>query len=158
MKNEKNSNVKRIVYTAITVVLIFFIWIQSCLPANASGKESSWVLNVLNTIAEFVGIKSAFTSHTIRKLAHFTEFAMLGIFLLLTVNTFKLNRLKKYFFVFAGCLSVAVCDECIQLIIPGRAGMIKDVILDFTGAFFGIILVSIIKYFLDKFFKHRGYI
>ena len=41
-------------------------------------------------------------------------------------------------------LATAVCDETIQLNVEGRAGMITDVLLDFSGAIFGTLIMLFI--------------
>lgn len=158
MEAEKRQIVKRIVYTAFTAVLIIFIFAQSCLPAKISSEESSRVLEFLNSITDLLGLGSIFTSHIVRKLAHFTEFAMLGVFFMLSVSTYKNKYPKQYIMTLLGCLSVAVCDECIQLFIPGRAGSIQDVLLDFSGALFGVTVVSVFIYFNKRTWNknHRG--
>lgn len=156
VKNRKLL-IKRIVFIVITSITVLFIFAQSCLPAKVSGEESGRVLRLLNSITEFFGFGSVFSSHFVRKLAHFTEFAILGVFFALTVNTYKLKLLIKYVFSLMGCLFIAIFDECIQLFVPGRAGMISDVILDSCGSFTGItIIIAII--FLIKLIhtKTRG--
>ncbi len=41
-------------------------------------------------------------------------------------------------------LATAVCDETIQLNVEGRAGMITDVLLDFSGVIFGTLIMLFI--------------
>ena len=50
-------------------------------------------------------------------------------------------------------LSVASLTELIQVFVPGRAGQIRDVLIDSAGSLLGIILVMAIVKILIKFNK-----
>lgn len=142
----------------ITVALI---WLQSALPADASDQESGFVLNVIRPVLEvFVGPGNV-TNHLVRKLAHFTEFAMLGGELALAAGTFwKAERADKDFGTGAGAkassagagaaLLVAVLDEAIQFFSSGRAPMVSDVLLDFAGALTGLLLMTLILWLFRR--------
>lgn len=45
----------------------------------------------------------------------------------------------------ATCIVYAVSDEIHQLFVPGRGAQVKDVMIDSTGAFAGIIIYSWLK-------------
>ena len=75
----------------------------------------------------------------LRKLAHFGEFALLGLEL---AGLFFLNRGRSFKSVCLSALcalAAASADETIQLF-SGRAAMLKDVLLDFSGALTGILI------------------
>jgi VanZ family protein len=42
------------------------------------------------------------------------------------------------------CLATAVIDEFIQYFSPGRSAEVRDVLLDFSGAFLGVLMVMLI--------------
>ena len=73
------------------------------------------------------------SEHTVRKLAHIAEFALLGFFLTccLRVYTKRLFAFCAWPLLFG--LFIAVCDEFLQRFVPGRSGSIKDIFIDFTG-------------------------
>lgn len=122
----------------ITVALI---WLQSALPADASDQESGFVLNVIRPVLEvFVGPGNV-TNHLVRKLAHFTEYALLGGELALAVGTF---------WGAGAALLVAVLDEAIQFFSSGRAPMASDVRLDFAGALTGLLLMTLILWLFRR--------
>ena len=79
--------------------------------------------------------------HPIRKLAHLTEYALLGIAVALGVvygsNFGKGSVWKWYFLIQVIGSSYAVSDEIHQLFVPGRAGMISDVLIDSVGVLIG---------------------
>jgi len=94
----------------------------------------------------------------IRKAAHFTEFSLLGFFLMLHLSTIRLifGKIKnKTFFLF--CISwffgtfYAVTDEIHQSFVSGRYSSIKDVLIDSSGVLFGImILIIFLPIFIQK--------
>ncbi len=82
--------------------------------------------------------------HFVRKTAHFLLFSGLGISAAGFVYTFNFSILFRIVSSSAFCLLYAVFDEVHQLFIPGRSGQISDVLLDFSGAVCGILLISIV--------------
>ena len=56
----------------------------------------------------------------------------------------KLKPYKYYINVMFCGLATAVCDETIQLNVEGRAGMITDALLDFSGVIFGTLIMLFI--------------
>lgn len=86
----------------------------------------------------------------IRKLAHFTEYAILGA--LAFSALWKIGRTKLR----AVCASLfgllyACTDEFHQLFVSGRSGQIRDVFIDFSGAVFGTLIAV---YFLSRVDRH----
>ena len=77
--------------------------------------------------------------HPIRKMAHATEYAILGIFIYFTYK----NRDNKWFFIaWLICILYASSDEFHQLFVLGRSGQISDVCLDSMGSLIGIGLAK----------------
>ncbi len=80
--------------------------------------------------------------HLVRKAAHFTEYALLGLLWGLFLRSYGI---KTWILPFLIGSVYAATDEVHQLFLPGRAGLISDVILDSVGVFFGVMLVRLIK-------------
>ena len=85
-------------------------------------------------------VHSPLSSVFVRKLAHFTEFSVLGVLAVLLFTILR-QRIPRTF-LYAGMLglSVAFCDETIQLFVPGRAGLLTDVWIDTAGVIVGASL------------------
>ena len=85
-------------------------------------------------------------SFIVRKAAHFTIYAVLGVLALLNTITFKSIALK-YRVLIASLFSLiyAVGDELHQLYVPGRSGEIRDVFIDFSGALSGVVVLLVFK-------------
>jgi len=90
----------------------------------------------------------------IRKMAHFTIYAIGGFLIMNYAYSFEKNMKQKilYCTVFGGCY--AMTDELHQFFVPGRSASILDVVIDTTGVFVGVIvyvaLRKIIKYVINK--------
>ncbi len=78
----------------------------------------------------------------IRKLAHLTEYAILGLLASRAFTRSKSNLLNKAPYVLAGAvvIFVAVLDELNQSFNPARTGSPFDSLIDITGGVFAIIL------------------
>lgn len=72
-----------------------------------------------------------------RKLAHFTEYFILGILVLLTFTSFD-N--KNIYLMILFCFLYAYTDEIHQLFVLGRDGNFIDVLIDTSGSICSIIL------------------
>lgn len=142
----------RIVWTALTVLFTLFIFINSMLPASQSAVGSG---NVLAFLQRFIGENSGVTEHLVRKTAHFVEYLVLGMLLILTVRSY-VDRIFEHIFIplFAG-LAIPVVDEFIQLFVEGRSGQVDDVMLDFVGVLTGMAVVLLVVYIKNRFFKRR---
>lgn len=120
-------------------LLLAFIWGNSLLPAEASEAFSGWVKELLAGI--FPGISGGDSEgghHLLRKLAHFSEFAALGLCLSWLCGMKGWHRLLP---LGLGCAAACI-DECIQIFIPGRAASAADVGIDTSGVFTGMILLA----------------
>ena len=82
----------------------------------------------------------------VRKLAHFSIYAILGINILGFVNTYKNFKFKSQIEItlFSGFL-YAVSDEFHQMFSGGRTASPKDVCIDTLGVLFGIGIFLLIK-------------
>jgi len=111
------------------------------MDGHSSGVLSAFVLNVLQRWAEHVGLPpSMFNELMVRKLAHFLQFALLGFLLTATIQCW-FGKIKPHVFMILFCgLSIAVTDEFIQLFVDGRSSQVDDIILDFVGFIFGMLL------------------
>ncbi len=87
----------------------------------------------------------------VRKLAHFTEFAVLGFFLMLHLLSYKpyIKFLNIKLFI-RGCISFAIgvlyafSDEIHQIFVMDRYASIYDVMIDSSGVLFGIVILILL--------------
>ncbi len=131
----------QIVLLALTVG---FIWGHSCMPASASGAESGSVVTFMQPLFGWLGLSGLppeTLDHLVRKLAHFSEFAILGFQIRLLIGRRELIGFARSF---VSGFFVAFVDESIQLFAPGRSGEIKDVWLDACGVLTGVLLALLL--------------
>jgi len=124
----------------ICVVLIglnlAFIWGNSLLPGQVSGVLSDGVKQILARLFS-ADASDPSGGGLLRKMAHFTEFAVLG--LLLTRLLTLLGKHGWYALPW-GVLAAAV-DETIQIFVPDRGPALTDVGIDACGVLTGMILL-----------------
>ena len=117
------------------LLLIFFFSAQS---GEDSSQLSGGLLEFLESLTH-IPLSSEICSFMIRKLAHFTEYGVLGF---LTINLWKqygnINQ-KKLLFILLFCIFYALTDEFHQIFISNRSGNFWDVTIDSLGSFFGIV-------------------
>ena len=139
---------KKITFWTATILWMWVIFAFSAQPAIQSDAVSlgivekiiSFIRNIkyipafswvdTDSIADFVGVMN----HYVRKAAHFTVFAILGVIVYNLFASYDIDRRKAVLFTALVCLVYAISDEIHQLFVPGRAGMVKDVMIDFSGS------------------------
>lgn len=114
---------------------LLVIWGHSCLPAAQSGTESGALLVVVQDLLPRM------TDHVLRKCAHFAEYAVLGA---LTAAALRTSAHFSWPRALLPGPFAALCDETIQLFVPGRSGQIADVWLDTAGYLTGALLTLLI--------------
>ena len=129
-----NRRASRIL-TACAGAWLLVIWGQSCMPAVHSGAESGALLTVVQRLLPHM------TDHILRKCAHFGEYALLGVF---TAAALRTGTRFSWPAALLPGTSAALCDETIQLFVPGRSGQITDVWLDTAGYLTGALLTLLI--------------
>lgn len=149
MPNNANTshsvNIRR-PWLIAAVAMVLFIWCNSLVPGTQSGGLSLGVVDMLRAALDALGIPSAWvTNFVVRKAAHFTEYAVLGV---LFAQAFDLHRGAGARTIAAVCLVlvfVPSLDETIQLFVPGRSGQLSDVMLDCCGAATGAFLTAMFR-------------
>jgi len=117
------------------------------MPSSISGAISGWAKDVLNAILGGAGSSGMSGDGVLRKIAHASEFAVLGIELTLLPRHKLKGRLPMLALYGLG---IAFIDETIQLFVDGRAGLIIDVWIDFGGFTVGVLLTSLIRLLIAR--------
>ncbi len=131
---------RKIVFGSLFILVTAFIFYNSLKPASESSEQSGFFVKI------FLSVFCFFNEHTatfiIRKTAHFTEFFTQASFL----SAYFSEDYKKYCkFVLAMGLITAAADELLQLFSDGRACMIRDVFIDFSGTAAAVLIFVIIR-------------
>lgn len=139
-----------ILFTVATAGWIAFIFSNSMLNAEQSSANSAGFFNALQNLFNAVGIQSGLTELGIRKAAHFAEFAVLGVLLVVTVRMYSPRPVRHLFPPLFIGLATAVTDEYIQLFSEGRSSQVGDIVLDFAGLAAGILICLLIIFLVDR--------
>lgn len=147
---DKKLFAARVILTVLTVAAVAAIFGHSMMNADDSSAESGFVLNLINGIFRALGIPVTADEFVVRKLAHFTEFAVLGALLSVTVYLYLFRRWKAFRIALPVGLLVAACDEWIQTMSKGRSSQFTDVLIDFSGVLFAALIVQLILYLIHR--------
>ena len=131
------------VFLVLSVLMVMFIFSQSLKSRAVSSGDSEQVLGTVQRLLAWLNLDfETYPLHVfIRKAAHFAEFSALGVCIGGYAVNLGYESGRRYIALPAWLtLCVAVCDEFIQTF-SGRAGMVEDVVLDYCGAVFGMLLV-----------------
>lgn len=96
--------------------------------------------------------------HIIRKLAHFSLYAVIGFLLMSLMSTYKLKQKNRILVSCSIGLLYAISDEIHQAFIPGRGSQIADVGIDFSGVVVGMCVVLVaISFYTNKTVKRENH-
>lgn len=155
---------KRHAKLLISLLLIFqmlFIFIMSSFGSDSSNAQSGQIIQVLRQVfpslsSHTSGLDASVLTFIVRKTAHFTEYAILGIlFYFFYHQTLpQKNGLRLFVLAILSSFLYACTDEIHQLFVPGRSGQFNDVLVDTLGASFGC-MVLVFSNYLKKVLQAR---
>lgn len=76
----------------------------------------------------------------VRKSAHFTIYLLLGLSIISLIKEYRQIDIKSLIIALIISVLYAVSDEIHQILVPGRSGEIRDVLIDSIGSLTGIYL------------------
>lgn len=137
---------KRCILYILLGLIVFFIWDNSMQNGGSSDGFSIFFAEAFAPIVNKLGFHGNIwtMNRIIRKLAHLTEFTILGS-VLYTI----LRRYITYGTVIKTIglgMLIASLDEFIQLFSPGRSSQLSDILIDTIGVILGILLVKLVYY------------
>lgn len=133
---------KKIILTIVTIIWMGIIFsFSSSEGYESSSTSDSFIDNTIINVCKFFNSEITekdekeiinMFSYPIRKMAHFTEYLILGLFVFFTFKEYKINYF--YLFAFLFCVFYAGSDEIHQYFVVGRDCSYKDVLLDSLGS------------------------
>ena len=148
----KRTKKRMILCILLLVAMLAFIWGNSLANGETSGNMSGAVLQWINEFLHLDTSGADMLHRIIRKGAHFTEFACLG--LLLTWLFGMMGEKKGHLFcmpLLFGMMAACV-DETIQVFVPDRGPSPVDIWIDTCGVAAGIVILLIGHFYFCK--KH----
>lgn len=139
----------RCVLIVLIAATLVFIWSNSLQPREDSLEDSESVTNwVRPLLGALIGEENV-TVHLVRKLAHFTEFALLGAELSCLSLLSAKRRLRGLLSCLAAGLFVGAIDESLQLL-GDRGAQVQDVLLDFSGVLAAVLAIHLLAYLYSR--------
>ena len=135
---------KKTISIILVLIWMIFIFTMSSFNATESNNQSSYIVNILSSILNINNLD--ILSYIVRKLAHLTEYTILGILIL---NMVKQINIKTYIGLIIS-ISYAISDEIHQLFISGRSCQITDICIDTLGICIGFIIYKYILKFIKR--------
>lgn len=84
-------------------------------------------------------------SYIVRKIAHFTEYFILGLLIYHLVKQYRVISKTEIIWMILFCVIYAMSDEFHQVFIGGRSPMIFDVIIDSLGSSLSILILQLLQ-------------
>lgn len=147
---------KRHAKLLISLLLIFqmlFIFAMSSFGSDSSNAQSSQIIQVLHQVFPNLSsrtseLDASTLTFIVRKTAHFTEYAILGVLFYLSYRQTlpQKNGLQLFVLAILSSFLYACTDEIHQLFVPGRSGQFTDVLVDTLGASFGCLILVFSNY------------
>ena len=144
----------RVVFTAALIACIMFIFRNSLENGAQSSARSQAVMQLVNGALAKVHL-GPLSEHLIRKLAHFSEFALEGFLLMLCMRVYSRRPLRHITVPMLAGVLTALTDETIQLFSEGRSSQGTDVWLDSAGVLAGILAALLLMGLWRLLFHHR---
>lgn len=111
---------------------------EKCVELLNSLSGGNWSEMLMESLAEYF-------EHPLRKLAHFGEYACMGVLLYILWSQWLKRGRGLYALIVAWVFVSAAVDEFHQLFVPGRYGSFADVLLDTAGGAFGLWVCSLVR-------------
>lgn len=135
---------KKKINIILVIIWMIVIFMMSSFDANTSSNQSNFIVDIIVNIFNIRNID--ILSFIVRKLAHFTEYLILGILVYNLIHSYN----KKVIVGIVICILYAVSDEIHQLFVPGRSCQLLDIFIDSMGSIMGISLLIFINYIREK--------
>lgn len=132
-------NKKKIVSWLLVIIWLLVIFFFSSQNGESSSGLSNGFLAMIENITKLPLNNDAFR-FIIRKVAHFTEYLILGVFVLNLINCYRNLTKKEIILGIFFCFIYAVTDEFHQMFVGGRSPQSVDVLIDTTGSIVGSLL------------------
>lgn len=137
--------------TVMLLILYLFIFGFSAQDAEQSGFISRMLtekcVEFFNSLTggywsrDFMEGLTVYFEHPVRKLAHFAEYACMGVLLYVIWRQWLSKGKRLYLLILSWVFVSAALDELHQWFVPGRYASIADVLLDTCGGAAGMLLM-----------------
>lgn len=149
--NKQHYKIRPFVFTILSVLLIVFIFSNSLKNGEESNAQSAPIVEVVEEILDPEDkVPTKTFNFLVRKAAHLTEFAVLGLVLggqIWCINGIRHGNGYHVWLIVQGLMVgfvIAVADEYIQSF-TDRTSSITDVLIDMIGVVIGMCLAKLVS-------------
>ncbi len=147
---------KRTFIRIVSIILLILTFIQIFKFSDQSGTDSSELskkvvrkaLNIFPYTRDLsIETKEKMVEASqpiVRKLAHFSIYTLVGIFIMSFISTYNIHLKYKFLVSITVGLIYALSDELHQSFTPDRSPSFWDVIIDTCGVMCGILIILIV--------------
>jgi len=155
-KENKRIKMRIVFFTLMLLFILGFIFFNSMQDAKASVANSrSFSKSFQAVLDPNKNMRIDYFHAYVRKAAHVAEFAALGVSVGGIFYNLYLKNGKKYISLsLLISLSVGVIDEFIQSF-NTRLGTVSDILIDFSGAILGLLVVFLSVSLINKIKRKR---
>ena len=146
--------------TITVMALIFFLSTETAYESDErSGFFSRIIISILHPDYEQMSAEKQHelyldVQYVVRKCAHFAEYLILGFLIRLCLESWFGSRMKRLYILAAGAFAAgtayACTDEAHQLMIDGRSGQWRDVLVDGGGVTAGAVLGTLLILYVNR--------
>lgn len=145
---------KKIINSKYMAILLLILWLLVIFYFSSKGiKEShSTSYKIVDVIVPIIDNGNSTpkerkelredVNYYLRKTAHFTEYAVLGVLSFNVLRFYDLKKRKRIIYALIFCMIYATSDEIHQIFSNGRSPMVTDILIDSSGSLFGILIFS----------------
>lgn len=154
----------RVLFLLLTIATFILIFRFSSEGGDKSNSTSGMVIKkIINTFSYTRNLSEVrktklinMMQPIIRKMAHFSIYTLVGVWVMSFISTYDITILKKLFFSIGVGVLYAISDEIHQGFTPGRTPAVRDVVIDTCGVVLGIlIVVAIVSFFSVIKYEHK---
>ena len=136
----KNKKIIRVILLILIIAWAFLVFNMS----QQQGGESSGLSKKITAIFFKTEEQIEKIEPIIRKLAHFSEYALGGTLFISLFLTYEWTHKKQMIISILLGVWYAILDEIHQVFVPGRNGNIIDVGIDSLGIIFGVCFIMLL--------------
>lgn len=150
------SKNKKILITRIVLIILIILWaILVFGMSNQQGEASSGLSRKITALFFKTEEQIALVEPYVRKIAHFSEYAIGGILFLSLFLTYEWSDKRRIITSILLGIWYAIFDEIHQLFVPERSGNIIDVLIDSLGICFGVCFMMLVYKIFKKHQKKK---
>lgn len=147
----KKKKIIRMVLLVLIVIWAFFVFHMS----HQQGSESSGASQKITSLFFKAEKQIEKLEPIIRKIAHFSEYAIGGALFISLFLTYEWTHKKQMIISILIGVWYAILDEIHQLFVPERSGNIIDVGIDSLGIIFGVCFIMLLYKIYEKNHKKK---